>query len=195
MFVGFMGFFLFIFLSSVISKEKYYKPECILFIAILIIMYKYYKELNIIPLTFFCSGLAMSLHLLGWFGLFSQKFLGLNFDVYTHFFASFAVTLILYFALKDIIKFDKKWSSGLFVMLILFTNIGLSVMGEFVEFTGEITTTNGRDFLGLESESSPYLKLGDDYWDTITDLMHNFIGSIAGLAAILFLPKRYYPKV
>ena len=175
------------------QKDGKYVPEGFLFIFLLVIMYKYYNELKLIPLTILASGIAFSVHILGRFGLFSQQIFGLNYDVYAHFCSTFALTLFLYFFLKDKIVWDNKSTPAIYVIMILLIGLGFSAIGEFIEFTGELTVKDGEGFLGLEADHSPNPKFSDQYWDTITDLLHNGMGGIASLMVILFIPKKYYP--
>ena len=55
-------------------------------------------------------------------------------------------------------------------------------MGEFVEFGGTLFLKDGQGLLGIEGEAGPYTNVSIDYWDTMTDLLANALGSIIGIA-------------
>ncbi len=159
------------------------------FILLWLVVYFCYDQLNFNRITLFFTGFAFSLHLLGRFGFFYKNFFGYHFDVYTHTFASFAMIIFVYFALEKRLQIKSRF---LFFVILLLLNLGVSTVGEFVEFTGTLMVEDGQGFIALESDDSPNPKFSSDYWDTMTDLLHNTLGALIGILFLLIVPKKYF---
>jgi len=185
----FMIYYLTILFFSLFSENTAYILDSLLFITFLAIIYFFYHKLRFNLITLFFSGLAMSLHLLGRFGFFQKQFFGLNYDVYTHFFASFALVMVLYFYLTPYINIKNKF---LLFLILVVLNLGFATIGEFIEWGGTLYVVNGEGFIGLEAESNGNPKFSADYWDTMTDLARNALGAILGAIFLSLLPKKYF---
>ena len=135
----------------------------------------------------------MSLHELGRFGFFSKQFFWINWDIYAHFVGSFAVAILIYCGLKTRVRLYEKGFFKYFLLVVFLVSIGVALVGEFIEFGGTLFLENGQGLLGLESEAGPFESVSTDYWDTMSDLLANAVGSIIGIMfSLLFLDKSDY---
>ena len=128
----------------------------------------------------------MSMHELGRFGFYGMQFFGINWDIYTHATISFAMAIVLYHALLDRIRLDRKW----ICLIIFLLTIGIALLGEFIEFSGTIFLKDGQGLLGLESEAGPFSNVSIDYWDTMSDLVMNALGGILGILFSALLNRK-----
>lgn len=182
----FILFFVSVVIYSLSLHQWHYVFDSILSAFFLTIFYLYYDNLNFDTASFAFIGIGMSMHELGRFGFYGMRFFGINWDIYTHAAVSFAMAIILYHALLDRIRLDKKW----FCLIIFLLTIGIALLGEFIEFGGTIFLKDGQGLLGLESEAGPFSNVSIDYWDTMSDLAMNALGGILGILFSAILNRR-----
>jgi len=173
----FILFFVSVVIYSLSLHQRHYVFDSILSAFFLTIFYLYYDNLKFDTASFVFIGIGMSMHELGRFGFYGMQFFGINWDIYTHAASSFAMAIILYHALLDRIKLDRKW----ICLIIFLLTIGIALLGEFIEFGGTIFLKDGQGLLGLESEAGPFSNVSIDYWDTMSDLAMNALGGILGI--------------
>lgn len=173
----FILFFVSVVIYSLSLHQRHYVFDSILSAFFLTIFYLYYDNLKFDTASFVFIGIGMSMHELGRFGFYGMQFFGINWDIYTHAAGSFAMAIILYHALLDRIKLDRKW----ICLIIFLLTIGIALLGEFIEFGGTIFLKDGQGLLGLESEAGPFSNVSIDYWDTMSDLAMNALGGILGI--------------
>lgn len=176
-YTAFILFFVSVVIYSLSLHQRHYVFDSILAAFFLTTLYRYYDNLKLDTASFVFIGIGMSMHELGRFGFYGTQFFGINWDIYTHAAVSFAMAIILYHALLDRIKLDRKW----ICLIIFLVTIGIALLGEFIEFSGTIFLKDGQGLLGLESEAGPFSNVSIDYWDTMSDLAMNATGGILGI--------------
>lgn len=182
---AFILFFASVAIYSLSLHQRHYIFDSILSAFFLTMLYRYYDNLNLNTASFVFMGIGMSLHELGRFGFYGKQFFGINWDIYTHTVGSFAMAIILYYALFNRIKLNRKW----ICLIIFLLTIGIALVGEFIEFSGTIFLKDGQGLLGLESEAGPFANISIDYWDTMSDLAMNATGGILGILYSVILNR------
>lgn len=208
MYFAFLAFFLFIIIYSLSKGESFYVFDSFLFMGLATILYFSYNKLNMNWLSFLLINIVMSMHELGRFGFFGMQFFGVNYDLIMHFFSAFVLANIYYFALIKWMNLKEKHVHKILLVIVLLLCLGTSVLGEFLEFGGEMFIRGGQGFLGVEPELVSDSLIGvnpatynnasiiesqivvpqatpfDNYYDTLTDLLANACGAIISLILI-----------
>ena len=182
----FILFFVSVVIYSLSLHQRHYVFDSILSAFFLTIFFLYYDNLKFDTASFVFIGIGMSMHELGRFGFYGMRFFGINWDIYTHAASSFAMAIILYHALLDRIRLDRKW----ICLIIFLLTIGIALLGEFIEFGGTIFLKDGQGLLGLESEAGLFCNVSIDYWDTMSDLAMNALGGILGILYSALLNRK-----
>ena len=164
--------------------------DCVVTFLIGIFVYKLKNKLRLTPTLFFILMSALALHCAGVYGLYTKAFFGLDFDHYTHFIGSFAVSIIfvnwlLYYK-------SLKYKLGVVCFVSIFITLGLSAIHELIEFLGYFYLGPGEGFLfagagdGLPGVSGESLYTAADigvsgtYSNALIDILYNAIGATAG---------------
>ena len=174
---AFILFFASVVIYSLSLHQRHYVFDSILAAFFLTIFFRYFDDLKFDTASFVFIGIGMSMHELGRYGFYGMQFFEINWDIYTHAAISFAMAIVLYHALLDRIRLDRKW----ICLIIFLLTIGIALLGEFIEFSGTIFLKDGQGLLGLESEAGPFSNMSIDYWDTMSDLAMNAAGGILGI--------------
>lgn len=204
----FLAFYLFIISYSLSKGESFYVFDSFLFIGFATLLYFSYNKLNMNWFSFVLINIVMSMHELGRFGFFGMQFFGVNYDLIMHFSSAFALANIYYFALIKWMNLKEKHVHKILLVIVLLLCLGTSVLGEFLEFGGEMFIRGGQGFLGVEPELVSNALIGvnpatynnistievqaalppvapfDNYYDTLTDLLANACGAITSLILI-----------
>ncbi|MBI4154572.1 hypothetical protein HY498_00605 [Candidatus Woesearchaeota archaeon] len=164
-------FILFIFLA-IFTGVKDYINDSILFIILVIFVYKFKKILNLSKLSFILIGLSMMLHNLGVFGFYG-KFEW--YDILTHIFGLSAVGFSVFFFLKD--KFKNKL---LLILAALMVSSGIGVIIENIEYGGYLILGEGEGAF-LYGEGDFQGEKHAAWIDSMQDLINNWIGALLGI--------------
>lgn len=183
-------FFIFIIIYTLTLKDRFYIFESVLFIIFSSLFYFNYKEMNFNLFTYLLINVGMSLHQLGRFGFYGIQLFGVNWDIYTHFVGSIGIAMIVYNALKTRVNLKEKGFFKYFLLIVFLASVTVALIGEFSEFGGTIFFENGQGLLGIEGEAGPYPNISTDYWDTMTDLLANAAGSLAGIGICVLFFRR-----
>lgn len=184
----FVSFFLYIIAFALRKGDGHYIKDAVLFIIFITLFYIFFDKLNLNNFAFFFLGTVMAMHGMGRFGFFDYsrfQFWIFPWDTLTHFFASIAISLALFMAIKNV-----KMSYGFKIFLVLMASIGIATLGEYVEFFGAIKAPEGRGLFATEAGPTPIPWFSEDYWDTMKDLVINAAGSLVGIAGWHVFRKR-----
>ncbi|MGV3771628.1 MAG: DUF2238 domain-containing protein [Verrucomicrobiales bacterium] len=142
----------------------------ILFLGPLLWAVYYYRDkLCLHPIHFAVFASAMVLHDLGAFGAYRKSFLGLEFDMYVHFYFGMAGALMVAPGLQCHFRLVG-WKLWIGVILLV---MGVGALHELMEYATTLV-------LGPEKGM---LKANDpDKFDTQKDLLNNLSGTILALA-------------
>ncbi len=157
-----------------LTTGSHYKWDFFFVLGAAWVVYHYRDRLRLNWIHYFLFVGFLILHNFGTFGLYSNFYFGLEYDLYVHSLFGLSAGLILFRAFglnKGNLK--KRWH---LVWMVSVLAIGLSAMHEvFIEFFGALLLGKGEGVL--------YIGAGDiDQWDTQKDLLFNFIGSVVGVA-------------
>jgi uncharacterized membrane protein YjdF len=155
-----------------LTTDSHYKNDFFFLLGGLWIVYHYGKKLRLHWSHFLLFGLFLIVHNLGTFGLYSNFYLGMEYDWYVHTFFGLSAGLILFRAFRLDEGVKGRWH---LVWMVPALALGLSAMHEvFIEFAGALLLGKGEGML--------YIGAGDvDTWDTHKDLFFNFLGAVLGL--------------
>ncbi len=152
-FVGYMFFFLTLFVLGNLFFDKYLKEYSGIYAF---------------------SSLFLLLHILGgviYFGevrMYDYYFFGFfRFDWFMHLLGGFLSGRISYEILKDNFLFRKN-SSQLFIAIVIILSIGIGTLNEIIEFLAVIFLNAGNAV--------------GDYYNNLTDIVNNLVGSVIYLA-------------
>lgn len=187
MFLAAILFFLFVIVYCIWTNYAYYIADSIIFIGLSIILFVWYKQWRLNAFTFFVLLVGFILHDMGAFRFYASSPLPIEWDVVTHLWGVFAVTLFIYNIVLDLTK--KKHHVFLFFIVIL-AGLGFGVLIEFLEFYGFMTTGFGEGFFGRGFGDFDPSIVSSDYIDTIQDLFWNFVGATLGFMVGFFREKK-----
>ncbi|MFH1439439.1 MAG: DUF2238 domain-containing protein [Candidatus Woesearchaeota archaeon] len=131
---------------------------------------------------------SLALHTLGVYGFYTKQFFGLDFDHYTHFFASFAVSMILCNWLLHYNNLKSKFATVCFIAILM--TIGISAIHETIEFLGyTFLNADGANLFFPGNTAIPSLTAADigdsgTYSNTMIDIIYNMVGAVAGCVVI-----------
>ncbi|MDP1694858.1 MAG: hypothetical protein Q8L34_04940 [Candidatus Woesearchaeota archaeon] len=180
-------FFLFVIIYCVQTNFNYYIADSVIFIGLSTILFVFYKQWRLNAFTFFALILGFILHDLGAFRFYASSPVPVEWDVVTHLWGIFAVTLFIYNIVLDLTK--KSHHVFLFFVVIL-AGLGFGVLIEFLEFYGFMTTGFGEGFFGRGFGDFDPSIVSSDYIDTIQDLFWNFVGATIGFIVSFFREKK-----
>lgn len=176
-------FFLYVIWYCIKTNFSYYIADSIIFIVLTVLLFIFYKQCRLDTFTFFMLVLAFALHDMGAFRFYASPPIPFEWDIVTHVFGIFAVTLWLYNITLDLTK--KNHHTWLFFVVIL-ASLGVGVIVEFLEFYGFATTGFGEGFFGRGFGDFDPAIVSSDYIDTIQDLFWNFVGATIGFVVSYF---------
>jgi len=185
-----LAFFLFVIGYCVATDYDYYIIDSITFILLTLFLYIFYRRLHLDSFTYLMLVIAMALHDLGAFRFYANPPVPFDWDIVTHVFGIYAVTLFLY---NIMLSLTKKHHVLLFFIVIL-AGLGVGVLIEFVEFVGFVKVGFGEGFLGRGFGDYDPKIVSSDYIDTIEDLFWNFVGTTIGFMIAFFKEKISYKK-
>jgi uncharacterized membrane protein YjdF len=142
----------------------------ILFLApMLWAVYFLRHRLHIHACHFAIFATALVLHNLGAFGMYHEKYLGLEFDMYVHFYFGVAGGFIVARALR--ISFDLVgWQMWVGTVIVI---LGLGAIHELIEYASTLMLGPEKGMLKLNSP--------DALTDTQKDLVNNLLGTLVAL--------------
>jgi uncharacterized membrane protein YjdF len=162
--------------------------DCVITFLIGVVVYKFRGRLRLTPLLFFVLMFALGLHTAGVYGLYTKVFFGLDFDHYTHFIGSFAMSVILVNWLWYYKSLKNKLATVCFIAILM--TIGISAIHEIIEFLGYFYLGPGEGFLfagagdGLPGVTNVYtaadIGVSGTYSNAIVDIVYNAVGATAG---------------
>jgi len=182
-----LAFFLFVIAYCVVTDYDYYITDSVAFILLTLFLYVFYRRLHLDSFTFFVLVIAFVLHDLGAFRFYASPPVPFDWDVVTHVFGIFAVTVFLY---NLMLSLTEKHHALLFFIVIL-AGLGVGVLIEFVEFVGFLTTGFGEGFLGRGFGDYDPMIVSSDYIDTIQDMLWNLVGAVIGFVAAYAKEKTF----
>ena len=156
-----------------LTTNSHYKFDFFLVLAFALVVYFYREKLNLHPVHYFLFMGFLVLHNFGTFGLYSNFYLGLEYDLYVHSLFGLSMGLMLFRGIGlNKGSLSKRWHLVWMVPVLI---LGISAMHElFIEFAGALLLGKG--------EGALYIGAGDiDQWDTQKDLFFNFVGSVVGV--------------
>ena len=164
-------------------------------IGLLIVMYVLTEKLYIGVPEFLLINLGFLLHTFGNFGAYGWTYGRFAYDNFEHFIFPFALGYLLFnFVVHRfrIIDFKKHEHKAAFIIFILGVVALISVGHEFVEFFGYefLPPGDGVFFTGVGDGAGG----ADIYEDTMTDLISNVLGSLAGVYTYYFIKYRKTKK-
>jgi len=150
---------------------------------------------------FLFINIALLSHNLGQFGFYEWFWWNIQYDNIVHFLSSATAAYIVFdfLARKLNIKKSQKVAKTvieehklIFVMLTICFVAALGALVEMIEFGGFFYLGEGDGILFFGSGDSDTGDITYQYFDTMTDILVNFLGSIAGV--LLFYFKEYKQK-
>ncbi|MEK6903895.1 MAG: hypothetical protein AABW64_04595, partial [Nanoarchaeota archaeon] len=156
-------FFAFIIWYSAATDYQYYIADSLVFLLFTFILFFFFRPLQLDTFTFFSLLFAFFLHDLGAFRFYASPPLPLEWDLVTHLFGIFAVTLWI----SRIVFFLHRSPSYFSFFLVLLAGLGFGVVIEFVEYTGFALTGFGEGFFGRGFGDFDPRIVSSDYIDTI----------------------------
>jgi uncharacterized membrane protein YjdF len=154
-----------------ITTDSHYKWDFIFLMLLLVGVYLFRTGLSLHPFHYFLFCLFLVIHNLGTFGLYSNFYFGLEYDLYVHGFFGVVSALMLTraYSTKGLYK-----TRAVIVIAVITVVLGLSAFHELFEYSGAITVGEGEGVL--------FIGAGDlDPWDTQKDMRNNLVGAIIGL--------------
>lgn len=131
-------------------------------------IYFWRDRLTLATSHFILFALAMLLHNLGAFGAYQKEFLGIEFDIYVHFYFGVAGSLIVARAVAAAYELEG-WRLWVGTVLLV---LGVGGIHELVEFASTLILGPEKGMLKINSP---------DKYDTHKDLLNNLIGSLVAL--------------
>ena len=132
-------------------------------------IYWFRDRLHLSTTHFILFALALLLHNLGAFGAYQKEFLGIEFDIYVHFYFGVAGSLIVARALAANYHLEG-WHLWVGTVLIV---LGVGGIHELIEFASTLMLGPEKGMLKINSP---------DKYDTHKDLLNNLVGSLVALA-------------
>ena len=195
--VIFLGFTIY---NYLIGSQWIY--DSIMSIGLIIVAFLISKWIKLEVFEFIFIDIALILHNLGTIGFYGWFWWIIQYDNVVHFVSSAVAAYIIFdFLLRKIhIKENQRFKKTfidehkwIFIIMVISAVAMLGVVVELLEFTGYLYLGEGDDilFVGLGDSD----KVGDStyqYFDTMTDIIVNIFGSIAGV--LLYYFKDYKRK-
>ena len=159
-------------------------------IGLLVLLYFITKKFYIGVPEFLLLNLWLLLHSFGNFGAYAWSYGFVGYDNIEHFIFPFALAYTIFNYITHrfkVIDFKKHEHRAVFILFILATVTFIGVLHEFVEFSGYefLPRGDGVFFTGVGDGVGG----ADIYEDTMTDLLSNMLGSIAGTVTYYFISK------
>lgn len=171
--------FAYIILHSLGTDYQFYIIDSLVAIGITTCCFLLYRQFHLNNLTFACIGIGLLLHTSGAFGFYARPPTPWEWDLTTHVFGIFAITLFAYNIISDLAKPEAK-KSPWFFFAVIFVAMGAGIVIEFLEFGGFAMAGFEEGFLGRGPGDIQGDWISGDYWDTIVDLWYNLIGAVVG---------------
>ncbi|MEM4239600.1 MAG: hypothetical protein QXM31_00455 [Candidatus Woesearchaeota archaeon] len=192
--LGILVYAVFLCIGWIEGTFKYYWPDAAFFAAFILFLYFTFRFWRLNVPVYTTLVLALSLHLCGVFGWYSNSPLFIQWDHMTHFFPLFAFTLFLY-------NFARPWMAGKFwalktwsvIMFLLLAGFGIGAIIENIEFAGFLALGYGEGGLWFggagggdaevvtDAQARAIIEQGGGYLNTELDLAYNAFGTIAGV--------------
>src|SRR4051812_30315729 len=137
--------------------------------ALLWTVYGLRHQLLLEPGHYLLFASFLMLHDLGVFGFYRRHFLGLQFDVYVHFYFGFVAGLIV----KRVFEERFGWSGPWLVISVGLFLLGIGTVHELVECGTTILLGKQKGMLKLDP---------NDPYDTQKDLLNNLLGALMAVA-------------
>lgn len=164
-----------------LTIDNHYKWDFFFLMLLLWTLFFIRHRIKLHPFHYLLAAAFLILHDLGMFGLYSNFYFGLEYDLYVHGFFGFVASLILFRTYHSVGPY-KGW---FMIVAILAVILGFSAFHELFEYAGALTLGEGEGVL--------FVGAGDlDEWDTQKDMFNNLIGALIGLS--LYGVKRVFSK-
>ena len=164
-----------------LTIDNHYKWDFYFLMGLLWALFFLRNKIKLYPFHYFLAAAFLILHDLGMFGLYSNFYFGLEYDLYVHGFFGFLASLILY-RTYNLVGPYKGW---FMIVAIIAVVLGFSAFHELFEYAGALTVGEGEGVL--------FVGAGDlDEWDTQKDMFNNLVGALIGLGS--YGIKRIYSK-
>jgi uncharacterized membrane protein YjdF len=137
--------------------------------ALLWMVYGLRHQLLLQPAHYLLFASFLMLHDLGVFGFYRRHFLGLQFDVYVHFYFGFVAGFIV----KRVFEERFGWSGPWLVISVGLFLLGIGAVHELVECGTTILLGKEKGMLKLDP---------NDPYDTQKDLFNNLLGALTAVA-------------
>jgi hypothetical protein len=166
-------------------RTPIYIFDGVLYLALVMVFWRYGKKLNQTTLSMGLIFLAAFLHNMGVFGTYSAI---THYDKFMHFLSGAVIT----YALFRFIHVKEGYKTAVFLALI--GAIGVTIVGEVSEFTGYNLAPLSPLFEGglLDPGVSAIATEKATYSDTMWDVIFDFMGALS--AAVLLLSSANYLK-
>ncbi len=180
----FIAIFLLLISIAFLTNVKDYINDSILFIIIILMIYRFKDKLNIGKVSFVFLFIAMLLHNLGVFGVYGKFYW---YDILTHIFGLFAVSFSMFFALNKHIK-----NKTFLVLIVLLTSLGIGSIIENIEYSGYLIGGKGEG-LFLYGDGDFEMDIDSAWLDSMEDLASNLVGTVLGILFGFLYKKNYAP--
>jgi len=158
--------------------------DCVITFFIGFGVYLFRRKLRLTPMLLLVLMFSLGLHTAGVYGLYPQQFFGLDFDHYTHFFGSLAVSMILVNWLWHYNNLKSKFGVVCFIAILM--TLGISAIHETIEFLGyTLLNADGANLFfpgNVPVNQLTASDIGDSgtYFNTMIDIVYNGVGAVAG---------------
>ncbi len=144
-------------------------------------VYIFRDKLRIHAFHYFLLATFLIIHYLGVFGAYEWVFLGIEYDIYVHFYFGIIIGLMTFRAYNHYAPKEFKGVIG--VVLMLFLILGFGAFHELIEFGGARLMGQGE---GLFLYGA-----GDiDEWDTQKDLLMGLFGAMISISGYLIYRRK-----
>ena len=189
----FLGFILIAYMIDV----KDYVNDSIFMILVLSFLFWNYKSFKFTPWVFFSIVFAFALHNMGVYGYYNISPVGLQWDHVTHFFGEFAAGVFVYnffFAKGFFSKLNGKMERFNVYLFVLLAALGIGVLVEFMEFFGYLVMGDGLGIFGHGLGDINTEFINSEWFNTMFDLVYNFVGALVGVLFCKFVLRDRYLK-
>ncbi len=153
-----------------ITTDSHYKWDFIFIMLLMIAVFLYQKQLNLIAVHYAMFSLMLILHNLGTFRTYTMFPLGMEYDYWVHIYAG----LILAFIFVRAMESHVTWPKAAIYVQVLIIILAIAAFHELFEYGGALVVGKGEGVL--------FVGAGDiDEWDTQKDMFNNLLGGCIGI--------------
>ena len=190
--VSLLIFSSFIIIAYAVNVRDYVN-DSIMMIVLSSLLFFGYHSFRLKPWIYLAVISAFAMHNLGVFGYYNISPVAFQWDHITHLFGEFAAGVLVYNYMhaSGFFKSKKGMEKFNLIFLAIAAAVGFGVFVEFIEFIGYFAVGDGLGIFGHGIGDINTEFINNEWFNTMLDLIYNFIWSVIGLIFMRYVLKKF----